>query len=62
MKYFQEKTIEPISLTSYNRYKKMALNDNTANSWIDHFGKIGFVDYYLKRINEMERLQKDTVT
>ncbi|HLN34067.1 MAG TPA: hypothetical protein VK250_02165 [Nitrososphaeraceae archaeon] len=60
MKYIEEKTGRPISLTSYNRYKKMALNDNTANSWIDHFGRIGFVDHYRKRINEMERLQKDT--
>ena len=59
MKYVEEKTGRAISLTSYQRYKKLALNDNAANAWIDHFARIGFVDHYHKRMNEMETLQKN---
>ena len=60
MKYLEEKTGRAISLTSYHRYKKIALNDETANAWINNFGKIGFVNHYRKRINEMEILQQTT--
>jgi hypothetical protein len=35
------------------------LDDKTASAWIDHFAKIGVVEYYRKRMNEMEILQKD---
>jgi hypothetical protein len=59
MKYIEEKMGRTISLTSYHRYKKIALNDNAANAWINNFAKIGFVDHYRKRIHEMETLQKD---
>jgi hypothetical protein len=59
MKYVEEKTGRSISLTSYQRYKKLALNENTSNAWIDHFARIGFVDHYRKRMNEMETLQKN---
>lgn len=58
IKYVEEKTGRSISLTSYHRYKKIALNDNAANAWIDNFARIGFVDHYRKRMNEMETLQK----
>jgi len=34
------------------------LNDETATSWINNFGEIGFVNHYCKRITEMEHLQK----
>ena len=59
MNYIQDKTGRAISLTSYQRYKKMALNDQSANAWIDNFARIGFVDHYRKRMNEMETLQKN---
>jgi len=58
MKYIKEKTGRSISLTSYQRYKKLALNDESANAWINNFGKIRFVKHYRKRINEMEILQQ----
>ena len=60
MKYVEEKTGRSISLTSYQRYKKIALNDESAIAWINNFGKIGFVNHYRKRINEMEILQQTT--
>ncbi len=58
MQYVEEKIGRSISLTSYQRYKKIALNDESANAWITNFGKIGFVKNYRKRINEMEILQQ----
>ena len=58
MKYVEEKTGRAISLTSYQRYKKKALNDNSATAWINYFSRLGFVDHYRKRMNEMETLQK----
>jgi hypothetical protein len=61
MKYVEEKTGRAISLTSYQRYKKIALNDEAATSWINNFGKIGFVKHYRKRITEIEYLQKTTL-
>ena len=60
MKYVEDKTGRSISLTSYQRYKKIALNDVVANAWINNFGKIGFVKHYRKRITEMEILQQTT--
>ena len=59
MQYIEEKTGRAISLTSYQRYKKLALNDNTTSAWINNFARIGFVDHYRKRMNEMETLQKN---
>jgi hypothetical protein len=59
MKYVEEKTGRSISLTSYQRYKKLALNNNNSSAWIDHFARIGFVDHYRKRMSEMETLQKN---
>jgi hypothetical protein len=59
MKYVEEKTGRTISLTSYQRYKKLALNENISNARIDHFARIGFVDHYRKRMNEMETLQRN---
>jgi hypothetical protein len=59
MEYVEQKTGRSISLTSYHRYKKLALNENTSNAWIDHFARIGFVDHYRKRMNEMETLQRN---
>ena len=59
IKYVEEKTGRAISLTSYQRYKKIALNDNAASVWIDNFARIGFVDHYHKRMNKMETLQKN---
>src|SRR5215217_1956002 len=61
MKYIEEKTGRSISLTSYQRYKKIALNDESGVSWINKFGKIGFVNHYRKRITEMDLLQKTTL-
>lgn len=59
MKYVEEKTGRSISLTSYQRYKRIALNENASNAWIDYFARIGFVDHYRKRMNEMETLQRN---
>ena len=59
MKYIEEKTGRAVSLTSYHRYKKIALSGNAASAWINNFARIGFVDHYRKRINEMETLQKN---
>jgi len=61
MDYVEKKTGRSISLTSYHRYKKLALKDETTTSWINNFGKIGFVNHYRKRITEMEYLQKTTL-
>ncbi len=61
MKYVEEKTGRSISLTSYQRYKKIALNDDAGVVWINNFGKVGFVNHYRKRITEMEHLQKTTL-
>ena len=58
MRYVEEKTGKSISLTSYQRYKKLALNKNASNAWIDYFARIGFVNHYRKRMNEMETLQR----
>jgi hypothetical protein len=59
MKYIEEKTGRAISLTSYHRYKKIAMNDNSGTAWINNFARIGFIDHYRKRMNEMETLQKN---
>ena len=59
MDYIKEKTGRAISLTSYHRYKKIAFHGNSSTAWINNFARIGFVDHYRKRMNEMETLQKN---
>jgi len=66
MKYIEDKIGKSISIMSYQRYKKRALKDNnntegSASSWLDHYSKIGYVESYRKRIDEMELIHQETL-
>ena len=45
---------------SYNKYRKEALSDDTNVQWITYYARQGFVEFYRKRISEMEMIQKET--
>lgn len=45
---------------SYNKYRKEILSDETNVNWITYYARQGFVEFYRKRIQEMEMIQKET--
>jgi hypothetical protein len=47
---------------SYKKYRSEILNDDESNvQWITYYARKGFVEFYRKRISEMEIIQKDTL-
>ena len=46
---------------SYNKYRKDTLSDETNVQWISYYARQGFVEFYRKRIQEMEMIQKETL-
>jgi hypothetical protein len=47
---------------SYKKYRSEVLNDENSNNakWISYYARQGFVEFYRKRISEMEMIQKQT--
>jgi len=45
---------------SYKKYRSEALSDETNVEWITYYARQGFVEFYRKRIQEMELIQKTT--
>jgi hypothetical protein len=47
---------------SYKKYRSEILNDNDESNvqWITYYARKGFVEFYRKRITEMEMIQKET--
>jgi len=45
---------------SYKKYSREALADESNVKWISYYARQGFVEFYRKRIQEMEMIQKET--
>jgi hypothetical protein len=45
---------------SYKKYRAESLNDESNVQWITYYARQGFVEFYRKRIEEMEMIQKET--
>lgn len=47
---------------SYKKYRSEILNDDESHvKWITYYARQGFVEFYRKRIQEMEMIQKETL-
>ena len=48
---------------SYKKFRAEVLNDDESNNvkWISYYARQGFVEFYRKRIAEMEMIQKETL-
>ena len=47
---------------SYKKFRAQFLNDDESNvQWISYYARQGFVEFYRKRIAEMEMIQKETL-
>jgi hypothetical protein len=50
---------------SYKKYRSEVLNNNNDEKsnvqWISYYARKGFVEFYRKRITEMEMIQKETL-
>ena len=46
---------------SYKKFRSEVLNDGTTMQWITYYARQGFVEFYRKRIQEMEMIQKETL-
>ena len=54
---------ESFSESSYKKFRAEVLNDESNNvQWISYYARQGFVEFYRKRIAEMEMIQKETQT
>jgi hypothetical protein len=45
---------------SYKKYRAEVLSDDNNVKWISYYARQGFVEFYRKRIAEMEMIQKET--
>ena len=45
---------------SFKKYRAEALSDDNNVNWISYYARQGFVEFYRKRIQEMELIQKTT--
>ena len=45
---------------SYKKYRAEALSDDNNVNWISYYARQGFVEFYRKRIQEMELIQTNT--
>ena len=46
---------------SYKKFRSKILNDDESSvQWISYYARQGFVEFYRKRIGEMEMIQKET--
>ncbi len=53
---------ESFSESSYKKFRAEVLNDESNNvQWISYYARQGFVEFYRKRITEMEMIQKETL-
>ena len=47
---------------SYKKFRSKILNDDESSvQWISYYARQGFVEFYRKRITEMEMIQKETL-
>ena len=55
--------IDPtFSESSYKKFRAEILNNDESNvKWISYYARQGFVEFYRKRIAEMEMIQKETL-
>ena len=49
------------SVKSHQKYRELYLNDESNVQWISYYARQGFVEFYRKRISEMEMIQKNTL-
>jgi hypothetical protein len=52
--------VDNFSDSSYKKYRNEFLNDESNVQWISYYARKGFVEFYRKRIAEMEMIQKET--
>ena len=53
--------LESFSEGSYKKFKAQVLSDESNVQWISYYAIQGFVEFYRKRIEEMEMIQKETL-
>lgn len=58
--YVRSRIGTDFSPTSYKRYRNEFLKGDSNARWISYYARQGFVDFYRKRIAEMEMIQKNT--
>ncbi len=64
MKYIEDKIGKSISIMSYQRYKNKALKDTkyfSTSKWVSYQAKIGHIECYRKRLDEMELINQETL-
>ena len=58
--YIRSRVGIEFSVKSYQKYKEEYFNDESNTKWITYYARQGFVEFYRKRIAEMEMIQKET--
>ncbi|MGH9981072.1 MAG: hypothetical protein ACRD6U_05925 [Nitrososphaeraceae archaeon] len=64
MKYIEDKIGKSISIMSYQRYKQQALRKDhygSISKWLDYHAKVGHIESYKKRLEQMEMINEETL-
>ena len=62
--YIEDKIGKSISIMSYQRYKNRAIKDTkytSTSKWVSYQAKIGHIESYRKRLDEMELINQETL-
>lgn len=60
MQYIESR-FKRISVSSYKHRKAKLLNENESQIWLEYFTRIGFVETHKKHIEDVQRLQNDSM-
>jgi hypothetical protein len=64
IEYVKSRLNTDFSEGSYKKFRSEILNDNNNDDsnvqWISYYARKGFIEFYRKRIKEMEMIQKET--
>lgn len=64
MRYIEDKIGKSISIMSYQRYKNQALKEDhygSISKWLDYHAKIGHIESYKQRLDQMELINLETL-
>ena len=61
LEYIKTRYGKPISRTSFCRRKSHVLSDNSANRWLSHYTRIGFVKGHIENVETIRKIRDDSM-
>ena len=61
LEYIEKEFGEPLSKRAYWDRRRRVLRNNSQNRWMDHFTRIGFVQNHRRQIEDIQKIQDDSM-